>query len=72
MITTLVMFTPSKSPEPYRAASVNRGVIPNIAHQDSGVRLPDNNVADFYREKAREQWAITKQVCLLVSGGVLF
>lgn len=56
------MYTASKTPEPYRAPSVNRGVIPSIAHQDSGVRLPDNNVADFYREKAREQWAITKQV----------
>lgn len=57
-----VMYSTNATPEPYRPVSVNRGVIPNVAHQDSGVRLPDNNVAEFHSEKAREQWAITKQV----------
>lgn len=52
----------TKSPEPYRPVSVNRGVIPSLAQMDSGVRLPDNNVKEFHTEKAREQWAITKQV----------
>lgn len=56
------MYTTQKSPEPYRATSVNRGHIPSIATMDSGIRLPDNNIEEFYRDKAREQWAITKQV----------
>lgn len=46
----------------HRPIPINRGVIPAVAQMDSGVRLPDNNVSQFLNEKAREQWAITKQV----------
>ncbi|KAF7488693.1 hypothetical protein SSS_06294 [Sarcoptes scabiei] len=45
----------------HRPIPINRGVIPAVAQMDSGVRLPDNNVSQFLNEKAREQWAITKQ-----------
>lgn len=41
---------------------MNRGVIPSVAQMDSGIRMPDNNIEQFLNEKAREQWAITKQV----------
>ena len=43
----------------------NVGRIPSVALQDSGVRIPDNNIIQFHNEKAREQWAITKQVELI-------
>lgn len=43
---------------------MNRGVIPSVAHMDSGIRMPDNNIEQYQNEKAREQWAITKQVRL--------
>ncbi|KPM05066.1 hypothetical protein QR98_0035250 [Sarcoptes scabiei] len=46
----------------HRPIPINRGVIPAVAQMDSGVRLPDNNVSQFLNEKAREQWAITKQI----------
>ena len=41
---------------------MNRGVIPSVAQMDSGIRMPDNNIEQYLNEKAREQWAITKQV----------
>lgn len=47
---------------PSSSLSSHTGRIPGVAMQDSGVRLPDNNVQQFKNEKAREQWAITKQV----------
>ncbi|KAH7637970.1 hypothetical protein DERF_012314 [Dermatophagoides farinae] len=47
--------------EAYRPIIMNRGVIPSVAQMDSGIRMPDNNIEQFLNEKAREQWAITKQ-----------
>lgn len=64
ILTILAMYSTNAS-DSYRPASVNLGVIPSVAHMDSGVRLPDNNVKEFKHEKAREQWAITKQVSLV-------
>lgn len=49
------------STDSFQPIQMNRGVIPSIAQMDSGVRLPDNNVSQYLNEKAREQWAITKQ-----------
>lgn len=48
--------------EAFRPIMMNRGVIPSVAQMDSGIRMPDNNIEQFLNEKAREQWAITKQV----------
>ena len=56
------------SPEPYdRPSSVasHTGKIPSVAMMDSGVKIPDNNIIEFHNEKAREKWAITKQVCTI-------
>lgn len=50
------------SSDSFKPIPINRGVIPSVAQMDSGVRLPDNNVSQYLNEKAREQWAITKQV----------
>lgn len=53
------------SPEPYSrpgSGLSTTGRIPAVAMMDSGVKIPENNIIEFHNEKAREQWAITKQV----------
>ncbi|XP_054155640.1 uncharacterized protein LOC128954097 isoform X2 [Oppia nitens] len=57
---------PSSSHTPYRPGPVGpRGYIPNYGHNDyyeiSSIRKPDSNSEKFLQEKAREQWAISKQ-----------
>lgn len=56
------------SPEPSRPASSlsTGGLIPAVAHMESA-KIPDNNIIQYHNEKAREQWAITKQVRLFES-----
>lgn len=52
------------SPEPYSrpgSGLSTTGRIPAVAMMDSGVKIPENNIIEFHNEKAREQWAITKQ-----------
>ena len=55
---------PPSSQTPYRPVPTQRGVIPAIhtLDYDSSIRKPDSNTEEYLREKAREQWAITKQV----------
>lgn len=52
---------PSSSITPYRPLPINRGVIPTISTYDTSIRKPESNTEEYLREKAREQWAISKQ-----------
>lgn len=58
------------SPEPYSrpgSGMSTTGRIPAIATMDSGsIKIPENNIIEFHNEKAREQWAITKQVLIKI------
>ncbi|CAG2106403.1 unnamed protein product, partial [Medioppia subpectinata] len=53
---------PSSAQTLYRPVPTQRGVIPQFPlDYDSSIRKPETNTQEFLREKALEQWAITKQ-----------
>ena len=63
-ITPRYSSSPPSTHTPYRAVLTPRGVIPQFhgSEYETSIRKPDSNTEEFLKEKAREQWAITKQV----------